>query len=193
MSLVPQSRRVESLGFKGMNPWDNLEERNNYPRFRKHVLQTENKKEEFTLCWLEESNSLKSQQRRVRLGIMNNIPKVEHITGKDTSFSVNESSQEHTRHTYLRTNTGLTDSVMGREFGWENFLTFWCSYDTLMLQGSLNLQYLDKSFSVITPLNQNFCLIGYYRSVKGQSKNPHAGQICSALSQQHQIVCNLSG
>lgn len=180
---------------KGTNPWDNLDEGKSNPRLRKYVLpdQTEKKKEELTLCCLlEESNSLKSQQRTVRLGIMSNISEVEHITLKDSSFSANKSLQEHTRHISLRSNTGLAGSALGREFGERIFWLLDIAVTHWRYKVHLTCHIL-TNISNITPLSQNFCLVGYYRSAKGWSKNPYAGWICSALSQQHQIVCNSSG
>lgn len=64
---------------------------------------------------------IKLQQRRIRLDIRNNILKVEHVTLKDSSTTVTGSFQEHTRHTTLRSNTGLTCSAMGQ---WREFAGF---------------------------------------------------------------------
>ena len=82
----------------------------------------EKNKRKNILCFpLEKRNLLKLQQRRVRLGIRNYILKVEHVTLKDSSIPVTRCFQEHTRHTCLRSNTGLADSAMGQ---WREFAGF---------------------------------------------------------------------
>lgn len=119
MSLVPQSRKGLILGqSRGEKEWSKTKKACS-------ADQIEKKKEEFTLCCrLKESNSLKSQQRRVRLGVMSHITKVEHITGKDSNFSMHWSFQEYTGHTSQRSNTGLAGSAMRREFGERIFCLF---------------------------------------------------------------------
>jgi len=101
--------------------WQSEESKENDQRSVKHSLpdQRGKHKEEFALCVsLEKRNSLKFQQRGVRLGIKNNILKVEHVTLKDSSTLVTGSFQGCTRHTSLRSNTGLPDPAKGlwREF-----------------------------------------------------------------------------
>lgn len=108
---------------KVMDLWDSLEEsKENDQRSGKHGLpdRKEKQKEEFTLCCpLEERNSLKLQQRRVRLGVKDNILKAGHGNLEDSSIPVSGSFPEHARHTSLRSNTALPDSALGqrREFG----------------------------------------------------------------------------
>lgn len=104
---------------KVMNPWDSLEEsKENDQRSGKNGLpdQRGKQKESFTLCCpLEKRNSLKLQQRRVRLGIRSNILKIE------KQHPVTGSFQERAGHASLRSDTGLADSAMGQ---WREFAGF---------------------------------------------------------------------